>query len=70
MTCSATRFIIIAWAVGLLTMTLTGSEGAGWLAAGMVVAVASLLGRKRPARACETIERTPEPLDEDAVAPR
>lgn len=50
MTCSATRLVIIAWAVGLLVATISGSDAVGWLAAGVAVAIAVAIGRWVPGR--------------------
>ena len=50
MTCSATRFILLAWAVGLLAATLSGSDLVGWVAAAFAVAIAVGVGRLMPGR--------------------
>ena len=50
MTCSAARLLIVAWAVGLLTTTISGSEVVGWVAAGVAVAMAVAIERWKPGR--------------------
>lgn len=50
MTCAATRLISIAFAVGLVVSTLTGSDLLGWAAAGIAVALAWLAPRVIPSR--------------------
>lgn len=50
MTCGATRLIILAWVVGLVGASISGSDAVGWLAAGVAVAIAFAIGRMLPNR--------------------
>lgn len=50
MTCVATRLILLAFAVGLVVSSVTGSDAVGWLAAGVAVALAFAAGRLVPNR--------------------
>ncbi len=68
MTCAATRLIIVAFAVGLLVSTISGSDAIGWMAAGIAVAIAIGVGRLAPNRfggsTCPVPQRTVEPEDD------
>lgn len=48
--CSATRLLVVAWIVGVVAVTVTGSEPAAWAAATAAVAVTYGLTRWGPAR--------------------
>lgn len=71
MTCSATRFILLAWAVGLLAATVSGSDLVGWVAAGVAVATAMVVGRLMPGRfggsSCAVPRRAVETADVSAT---
>jgi hypothetical protein len=73
-TCSATRLILLAWAVGLVASTLLGSDALGWAAAGLAVVFAVLVDRRmarrhgpscmgHPEGVCLNGTRRPHPSD-------
>lgn len=48
--CAASRYVLLAWLAGMIATTVTGSDAIGWLAAGLVVALAVGLSRWFPDR--------------------
>lgn len=50
MICSASRYLIVAWIVGVVSASVTGSEPMAWTAAAVAVALTYALTRWGPAR--------------------
>ena len=50
MICSASRYLIVAWIVGVVAASVTGSEPLAWTAAAVAVALTYVLTRWGPSR--------------------
>lgn len=50
MICSASRYLMVAWLVGVVAASATGSESMAWAAAAVAVAVAYAVTRWGPNR--------------------
>lgn len=50
MICSASRYLIVAWIIGVVAASATGSEPLAWTAATVAVAITYGLGRWGPSR--------------------
>lgn len=55
MICSATRYLMVAWIVGVVAATVTGSEPVAWVAAAIAVAFTYGLTRWGPSRFRPTV---------------
>ncbi len=64
--CGLSRLLLPAMLVGVATSTLTGSDLAGWLAAGITVAVLAVAAKVRGTTATCAISLPPhhEPVDQ------
>ncbi len=50
MICAASRYLIVAWIVGVVAASVTSSEPLAWTAAAAAVAITYGLGRWGPSR--------------------
>ena len=50
MICSASRYLMVAWVVGVVAASVTGSEPMAWAAAAVAVALTYALTRWGPSR--------------------